>query len=227
MSKDTNLIKTLIFDLDGTILDTIEDLQVAGNLALSKFGFSTYSLDVYKKTLGNGLKRLISDLAPENIGEATLDKLYSEFLNYYDDNFYKTTKPYPEIKNILNILKEKKYHLAVLTNKRQKYANRLIEMHFPNIFEIIIGENDNLPKKPDSIGITLINQKFNTLLTNSLLIGDSLVDLKTSKAASIKFIGVNWGFQKFNSNIINNDTFLIDDPKDLINILKLIEKERK
>lgn len=225
MSEIKRKYQTIIFDLDGTLLDTLNDIKNAGNLALRKHNYPTHSLEKYRNTIGNGMKKLVTDLAPSSIDETMFKVLYQDFLSYYENEFTKTSYPYPKMNEVINTLKKQHYNLAVLSNKKDQYTNILINMHFPNTFQLIYGERDMIPRKPNPHGIYDIIKKLNVKPRNTILVGDSYVDYQTALNAEIFFIGVNWGFKKLDLKQMNSESLLINEPLELLNVLEKLEKE--
>ncbi len=225
MSEIIRKYQTIIFDLDGTLLDTLNDIRNAGNLALRKHNFPTHSLEKYRNTIGNGMKKLVTDLAPSSIDETKFNLLYQDFLNYYENEFVKTSLPYNKITELINTLRKHNYKLAVLSNKKDQYTNILINMHFPNTFQVIYGERNDIPRKPHPHSIYEITEKLNVALANTILVGDSYVDYQTALNAEILFIGVNWGFKKLDLKEMNSTSLLINEPLELLDILEKLEKE--
>ncbi len=194
--------KLLIFDLDGTLIDTISDLGTAVNHALSGQNFPTHPIDAYKLMVGHGVKALVREAMPEELktDESLFNILYEDFLKYYSSHIQVYTQAYPDMANILGELQDSGVKLAVASNKFQNGTELLVRHFFPGIhFCAILGDRPNAPLKPDPAIISEIMEKAgleeNTDRKSIALVGDSGTDMKTAANASICGIAVTWGFQ--------------------------------
>lgn len=191
------LIKLIIFDLDGTLVDTLKDLAVSTNEALKQYGYGTYDIEAYRHFVGNGVYKLIERALPE--GESTSERvnlLKEAFITYYDAHLTDYTRPYEGIINTLDNLKAKGIQLAVVTNKPHAQALRVVEACFkPDTFSKVVGQQDGIPHKPDPTVIMQIMASYNVKAEEVLYIGDSDVDMQTARNANLRGIGVAWGFR--------------------------------
>ena len=186
-----------IFDLDGTLINSIEDLGQAANYALSKNGFPTHSLASYPFFVGNGVRNLIRKALPEeNRNDTTIDSLLKDFKEYYDDHNVDSTKPYDGIMELLKQLQEQGVKLAVASNKYQKATEKIVSQLFPDIkFVSVQGQQDGVNVKPDPsivfniLGVALVPK------AEVLYVGDSGVDMETARRACVDSVGVTWGFR--------------------------------
>ena len=189
--------KLFIFDLDGTLLDTVLDLGNSCNHVLSAAGFPIHSLDAYYKFVGNGIAKLIERALPA--GEATaenIEKLLPPFRDYYDMHMADDTKPYDGVVAVLESLQASGVKLAVASNKYQAATEALVKKYFPTIqFTAVFGQRDGIPAKPDATIVRDI-QSVAAVHENCdvLYVGDSLVDLQTARNAGVDFVAVTWGF---------------------------------
>ena len=189
--------KLVIFDLDGTLINSIEDLGQAANYALSKNGFPTHSLASYPFFVGNGVRNLIRKALPEeNRNDTTIDSLLTDFKEYYDDHNVDSTKPYDGIMELLKQLQEQGVKLAVASNKYQKATEKIVSQLFPDIkFVSVQGQQDGVNVKPDPsivfniLGVALVPK------AEVLYVGDSGVDMETARRACVDSVGVTWGFR--------------------------------
>ncbi|MDD6026267.1 MAG: HAD family hydrolase [bacterium] len=189
--------KLVIFDLDGTLINSIEDLGQAANYALSKNGFPTHSLASYPFFVGNGVRNLIRKALPEeNRNDTTIDSLLKDFKEYYDDHNVDSTKPYDGIMELLKQLQEQDVKLAVASNKYQKATEKIVSQLFPDIkFVSVQGQQDGVNVKPDPsivfniLGVALVPK------AEVLYVGDSGVDMETARRACVDSVGVTWGFR--------------------------------
>ena len=189
--------KLVIFDLDGTLINSIEDLGQAANYALSKNGFPTHSLASYPFFVGNGVRNLIRKALPEeNRNDTTIDSLLKDFKEYYDEHNVDSTKPYDGIMELLKQLQEQGVKLAVASNKYQKATEKIVSQLFPDIkFVSVQGQQDGVNVKPDPsivfniLGVALVPK------AEVLYVGDSGVDMETARRACVDSVGVTWGFR--------------------------------
>lgn len=185
----------VIFDLDGTLLNTISDLGMACNYALEKMGYPPHPLSAYNFMVGNGVKKLLERAEPD-AGPEMIDKLLTEFRSYYDQHCTDTTAPYPGIPELLAELNDKGIKLAVATNKYQSAAERIISHYFPNVpFVGVLGQTDDRPVKPDPSIIFAILNISPTPKAEVMMVGDSAVDIETARRACVNSVGVTWGFR--------------------------------
>ncbi|MDE6409159.1 MAG: HAD family hydrolase [Muribaculaceae bacterium] len=187
--------KLVIFDLDGTILNTIADLGNACNYALRMMGFSEHALSTYNYMVGNGVRKLIQRAEPD-ADEETVDKLLSIFREYYDQHCTDETVPYPGIPELLKELTERHIAIGVTSNKYEAAVEKIVRHYFPDIpFVALLGQTDERPAKPDpSIVFALLNE-FPTPKREILYVGDSAVDMETARRACVESVGVTWGFR--------------------------------
>lgn len=186
--------KLVIFDLDGTLLNTISDLGMACNHALSSMGFAEHPLMSYKFMVGNGVRRLLERAQPD-ADPATVDELLRLFREYYDDHCIDTTEPYPGIPELLEELRNRDIDMAVATNKYQSAADKIIGHFFPGMFRAVLGQIPERPTKPDPSIIFAVLSECPTPKREVLYCGDSAVDIETARRACVESIGVTWGFR--------------------------------
>lgn len=186
--------KLVIFDLDGTLLDTISDLGEACNYALKTLDMPTHPIDAYRKMVGNGFRKLVERCAPE-ANEETVEQLVRLSRDYYDEHCMVHTHPYPGIPELLRKLEEKNIWLAVASNKYQSAVERIVAYYFPDIrFVAIEGQREGRPIKPDPAVIDSILKICPVDKSEVLMVGDSLPDIMTAKNAGIRVAAVSWGF---------------------------------
>ena len=185
----------VIFDLDGTLLNTISDLGQACNYALETMGFQPHPITAYNFMVGNGVRKLIERAEPD-ADAATVDTLLQHFREYYDEHCIDTTIPYPGISELLSSLKDNGIKLAVATNKYQSATRKIINHCFPEIeFESVMGQIDSRPIKPDPSIVFAILNDTPTPKKDVMLVGDSAVDMETARRACVDSVGVTWGFR--------------------------------
>lgn len=187
----------IIFDLDGTLINTIDDLGQACNHALETCGFPTHSIEDYPRLVGNGVNKLIERALPEqHRNEAIVLRLREHFVPFYDQHNCDFTRPYEGIPELLKTLKEQGHFLAVASNKYQSATEKIVAQLFPSIFDIVLGEREGIARKPNPqiVYDILDSQLVSPNSEDILYIGDSLVDAETAKAAGVRFVACTWGF---------------------------------
>ncbi len=193
--------KLVVFDMDGTILNTLEDLTDSVNYTMEKMNFPTHSIDEVRNFVGNGIAKLIERSLPKNTEKLVFEKALEEFTKYYKTHSAIKTAPYDGINELLKKLKEKNIVTAVNTNKIEPAAIDLCNDYFPSLFDVIVGNKDGVPAKPAPDGIYEIVEKASELKKIKInkneiaYIGDSDVDLQTGINAGVDVIGVDWGFR--------------------------------
>ena len=213
---------TIIFDLDGTLLNTLEDLHACFNKAITEYGYPRRTLDEIKSFVGNGIKKAIERALPSNIEESELNKIVNYFRSYYEEHMLELTKPYDGIIGMLEELKANNYKLAVVSNKYDAAVKELCKNYFGKYIDIAIGESEEVRKKPEIDGVMKAIKELNSSIDNSIYIGDSDVDIKTAKNVGIPCISVLWGFRDKDFLIQNGGKLFAEKPKDII---KIIEKK--
>ncbi|MBR5936009.1 MAG: HAD family hydrolase [Bacteroidaceae bacterium] len=190
--------RLVIFDLDGTLLNTIADLAAGVNHTLDTLGLPQHTIGEYTLMVGNGMRKLVMRALPENLAadDAFVDSTLAQFLDYYAAHIDVYTKPYPGIPELINALSTEGYKLAVASNKIQEGAEKLISKFFPGIpFVAVMGNSPLYPLKPDAALVEYIMQKAGTDRTNTIMVGDSGTDIQTARNAGIPVIAVSWGFR--------------------------------
>ena len=214
--------KLFIFDLDGTLLDTVADLANSCNYVLAKYGYPTHHTDAYYKFVGNGIGKLIARALPaETSNDETVEKLLPPFREYYDLHMADDTKPYRGVCELLAGLQEKGVEIAVASNKYQAATENLVSKYFPGIkFAAVLGQRDGVPVKPDPAIVHDIQKAAGIENCEDIIyIGDSLVDLNTAKNSNVEFAAVTWGFCPRESLAENNPTHIADTIEELCQIL--------
>lgn len=218
------MIKLAVFDLDGTLCDTIEDLATAVNVALDKLGYRTHETEAYKQMVGSGIPNLIYRALPEDKKtDDEVEKAKTIMLSYYKEHFVDKTYPYSGMPELLKELKQKHIHIAVCTNKAHNMALRVVEKLFGDIFEIVIGKTDDRPLKPDPYSVKEIMEKFGVKPNETVFIGDSGVDIKTALNSGTTPIGVLWGFRDEKELKENGAELLAATPNDIFEIIENLE----
>lgn len=211
----------VIFDLDGTLLNTIADLGDACNYALRTLGYSEHALSTYNYMVGNGVRKLIERAEPDANPE-TVDKLLSLFREYYDEHCTDHTQPYPGIPELLNSLCDKGIAIAVTSNKYQAATERIIRHFFPDIpFVAIMGQTEDRPVKPDPSIIFAVLNEYPTPKSSVLYAGDSAVDMEAARRACIESVGVSWGFRPISELRGAYADHIVTTPEEIFDIATL------
>ncbi len=215
--------KLAIFDLDGTLLNTIKDLGEAVNYALDRNGFHTHSIASYPFFVGNGVKRLIERALPEDERKKStvVKKMLADFKEYYNEHNTILTKPYDGIPELLQELQVQGVQLAVASNKYQQATDKIINHFFPDIdFVAVQGQTDDIPVKPDPSIIFMILAKARIAKQDTLLVGDSGIDMETARRACVDSVGVTWGFRPVKEIVEYHANVIINRPLDLLPIVQ-------
>jgi len=189
--------KGLIFDLDGTLLDTLQDLADAANDSLASFGYPVHAVDKYRYFVGEGLHTLVQRILPETASEDDITKLMEKFSEIYKTNWNAHSAPYPGITEMLAKLSDAGMQLAVLSNKPHAFTQICVETFLPeSSFAFVFGKRDGIARKPDPVGALEIAEKMNLSVDEILYVGDTATDMQTGNRAGMKTIGVEWGFRE-------------------------------
>ncbi len=217
----TKEIKLVIFDLDGTLLDTIEDLAAATNYALAQEGFATHEVEAYRGFVGNGIKVLFEKaLGADNANEENVSKVQDHFKKYYSGNGQSKTTPYAGVITLLSDLVKKGIMVAIASNKYQEGVDRLVDVFFKDIpFVAALGQRDGVAKKPDPKIIYEILDIANVDKLETLYVGDMDIDMKTAKAAGVKEVAVTWGFSDRSLLETFSPYALIDRPEEIMGLI--------
>lgn len=211
----------IIFDLDGTLLDTVADLAASTNYALSLCGFPTHETAEYRFFVGNGINKLFERALPENSRtQEDILQVRQHFLKYYGAHNSELTVPYLGILELLNELQASDIKLAVASNKYQEATEVLIKHFFPNIeFVTVFGQRDNIPVKPDPTIVYDILELAKTEKSSALYVGDSGVDMQTAQTAGIDACGVTWGFRPQQELEVFSPKYIVNKPDEIWKIV--------
>lgn len=214
--------KAVIFDLDGTLADTIASITYCGNLALSRFGLSSFGEEDYKHFVGDGAAMLIRRalLAAGDERLEHFDEVYEAYLEIFAKDCMYQVKPYEGICALLEELKRLSVRIAVLSNKPDRDSLRVVEALFgKGYFDFVQGQRADIPRKPDPAGVYRIMEAFVLPAGDFLYVGDSGVDMKTGRAAGIFTVGVLWGFRDRKELVENGADAVISKPLELLSHL--------
>lgn len=209
----------IIFDLDGTLLNTIDDLADAGNHVCAAHGWPVHTVDQFKYMVGNGIPNLVSRFTPDGLGPDELAQALSEFSAYYDAHKEDKTAPYPGMPALLNVLKGAGLHLAVLSNKAHSLAGPVVEHYFPGVFEYVQGALPDAPLKPDPTLLHRLMGELGATAADALFVGDSNVDIRTAKNGGLTGCGVLWGFRTRSELEAEGADFIAETPEKLVELI--------
>ncbi len=208
--------KLVIFDLDGTLLNTIADLGEACNYALRQLGYSEHALSTYNYMVGNGVRKL----AEPDADAETVERLLAIFREYYDQHSTDNTRPYPGIPELLRTLTDNGVAVAVASNKYQSAVEHIIAHFFPDIpFAAVAGQVDMRPVKPDPSIVFAILNEHPTPKAEVLYVGDSGVDMETARRACVESVGVSWGFRPVSELRKTYADHIVTNPSEILEIV--------
>ena len=226
--------KIVIFDLDGTLLNTIDDLGYACNYALQQLGLPEYPIERYPLMVGNGVRKLIERaLLPmyesgrlvdsdETELKVMIEKVMVHFVPYYDTHNCVHTRPYQGIPELLRELKHQGCMLAVASNKYQRATQNIVSHFFPDLFDVVYGEREGIPRKPDPKIVydilESLNYSKNSTFNSLLYVGDSLVDRDTAANAGVPFVACSWGFVPRDVLVSSGVERVIDEPREFLKV---------
>lgn len=213
--------KLVIFDLDGTLLNTIADLAAATNQALQHYGYPTHEVEAYRFFVGNGINKLFERALPKTERtEENILKIRSRFVPYYDTHNADLSRPYPGIPELLRTLQQKGIKIAVASNKYQAATRKLIAHYFPEInFVEVLGQREGIPAKPDPCIVHDIIAKAGVKQEEALYVGDSNVDMQTAHNAGVTAVGVAWGFRPRTELEALHPAHIIENAEELLSFL--------
>lgn len=212
------MYSTYIFDLDGTLLDTLTDLAASCNYALRTHGMPEHSIDDVRRFVGNGVRKLMERAIPDGEANPDFEATFATFREYYMHHSLDTTKPYPEIMDTLAELKARGCRLAVVSNKMMAATVELCKHFFPDTIEVAIGENEaeGIKKKPAPDTVLAALKQLGVSGEDAVYVGDSDVDLATARNSGLPCISVLWGFRDRDFLLDHGATTFITSPKELL-----------
>ena len=189
------MINTIVFDLDGTLLNTLEDLKDSVNYALERQGFPLRNLSEIRSFVGNGIRLLMERAVPENTPAETFEICFKDFCDYYKIHMEDKTAPYDGINDMLTNIKKAGFKTAIVTNKADFAAQDLCKRMFGENIDFVVGSSDDRPNKPAPDGVFYALEKLDSKIKNTVFVGDADTDILTAKNANLPSIGVLWGFR--------------------------------
>lgn len=212
------MVKAIVFDLDGTLLDTLDDLHLSLNYIMQKFGYPTLEKNQVRALLGSGVKYLVTNALPISARDR-VDEILPEFKEYYDIHKDDNTAPYDKVIEMLKAVKEKGYKTAIVSNKYDKAVQQLKNSIFNGYIDFALGQVDGVANKPAPDGVWLALDKLGVSKEEAVYVGDSEVDLLTAKNANLRCIACSWGFRDKDQLIFHGATEIIDSPLQLLETL--------
>ena len=214
------MIKSIIFDLDGTLLNTLEDLANACNYALTTLGYKTHEVEKYKTFVGNGRYKLVERMLPEDRRDMeNIEKALKLFDTYYEKHMIDMTKPYDGIMEMLDSLINRGINIAVVSNKPHEFTTEVVKNYFGDRFKVVYGHKKNTKEKPDPWAVLEVIEEFNVNKDECLYIGDSEIDINTAKNAGVKSVGVEWGFRGKGELEAAGANYIVNKPEQILEIL--------
>ena len=187
--------KAVLFDMDGTVLDTLTDLAAAANTALRQFGLPEVTREKVRASLGNGASFLIHACVPEGTDEAFVQEVLAWYKPWYDAHCCVLTEPYPGIPELMERLRERGMKLAIISNKADPAVQELAERFFPGLLETAVGESETVRRKPDPDAVLAAAAQMGLAVADCVYVGDTEVDLATARNANMDCLTVSWGFR--------------------------------
>ncbi len=213
------MYKAVIFDLDGTLLDTLDDLMNAVNFALREFSFPERSREEIRSFIGNGVIKLMERSTPEDTDDIIQGKCLEVFRKHYLGHMADNTAPYKGVISLLERLKKEGISTAVVSNKLHSAVAGLCEDYFPALIDVSLGVTDESERKPSPLNVYRAMARLSSHKDNTIYVGDSNVDVETAHQAELKCIGVTWGFRDREELLSHSCDFIADTTDD---VLKLI-----
>ena len=210
----------MIFDLDGTVLNTLEDLYLSTDYALKQCGFPERTIDEVRQFVGNGIRKLIERAVPEHTPETQIHQVHQVFTEYYEKHCADNTKPYDGIPEVLQKLRQSGMKTAVVSNKADYAVQILCRDYFPGMFDAVAGEREGIRRKPAPDSVQAVLQALQIPEEQAVYIGDSDVDIETAKNAGMPCISVEWGFRDREFLLHYGAQKIISKPEELLDLIQ-------
>lgn len=207
---------TYIFDLDGTLLDTLQDLANAVNHAMREMKYPERTVDEVRRFIGNGIRMLIKRASPQGISDKDYEKTLAIFTAYYLEHIADFTKPYDGIAEVINTLKSKGCKVAVVSNKADEAAKKVVKDYFGDIFDMVVGKMDRFPSKPEPDSVLYVIETLGSDKDECIYSGDSEVDVHTAHNAGLPCVGVTWGNRDVSELIAAGAEYIAEKPSEIL-----------
>lgn len=206
----------VIFDLDGTLLDTLDDLAETGNRVLEENGYPVHPPEAYKYFVGEGMRTLVERITPDSVTESEKEVCFQRFKSLYSRYWNHRTRPYEGVRELLAILDGKGFQLGILSNKPHDFTMMCVDYFFPEKpFAQVFGQRKEIPKKPDPAGALEIAGRFGKTPEECIYVGDTSIDMQTGKSAGMFTIGILWGFRDAVELLENGADRIVKTPQEL------------
>ena len=214
--------KAVLFDLDGTLIDTVDDIGDAANRVLSNRKFPTHSISTYRLFIGEGVRMLFTRALPEeDRNQDLITTCLKEFIEDYRYNYNVKTKLYDGVPELLDMLTQRGLKLAILSNKPHPITKDCVAFFLSQWdFNVVLGQHDSIPRKPDPQGALEVAQRLAILPSKFIYLGDTAIDMKTAVSAGMFPVGVLWGFRPLEELMKNGARIVIDEPMQLMDVIK-------
>ena len=216
---------TIIFDLDGTLLDTLEDLTDSVNYAMERFGLPAHTPDAVRGFVGNGVAKLIERAIPQGVENPSYEAIFETFKEHYAKHCEDKTRPYEGIMEVLALLKKQGYHLAIVSNKFDGAVKQLCKKYFGEYISVAIGESDQVKRKPAPDTVYQALRELGSESSRAIYVGDSEVDLQTAQNAQLRCVSVTWGFLTKEQLLNAGAGLIIRTPQELPELLARLQTE--
>ncbi len=216
------MIKNVIFDLDGTLLYTLEDLTDSVNFSLKKYNYPQKTIDQIRNAVGNGVYKLCERVVPEGKNNPLYNEILETFKQNYSNNMFNKTSPYEGIIPLLHDLKSNNYKIAVVSNKFDSAVRDLCTKYFNGLIDFAAGENEQfgIKKKPAPDTVLSVMKEFGATVDDTVYVGDSEVDIQTAQNAKIPCISVTWGFKNYDFLLQNGAKIIVHAPYEIFDTIK-------
>lgn len=219
MEKHKKAVKAIVFDMDGTLLDTLQDLTNAVNVVLEKYHLPLKTVEQVCKVVGNGARNLVKGVVSDGEKHPKFEAIFEEYKAYYAEHCEEETRPYEGIRELLEELKIQEYKMAVVSNKPDQAVKILAEKYFPGCFQVAVGDREGYNRKPAPDLVYKALEELQVSKDDAIYVGDSDVDLMTAMNAELPCVSVTWGFRDREFLLEHGASIFIDNPMDLTQVL--------
>lgn len=209
----------IVFDMDGTILDTLEDLKNSMNHTLKLHNMPERTLDEIRSFVGNGIRRLIELAVVEGTCSEKIDEIHKDFMKHYEVHCADFTRPYNGVNDLIKNLRNRGYKTAVVSNKADAAVQDLCIQYFPGLFDLAIGERPEIAKKPAADMVNLALEQLQVSKENAVYIGDSDVDVATARNSNLDMIAVDWGFRTRKFLMEQGAETIVSNPEEILELV--------
>lgn len=209
----------IVFDMDGTILDTLEDLKNSMNYTLKLYNMPERTLDEIRSFVGNGIRKLIERAVADGTSDDMIEMIHKDFMKHYEVHCADFTKPYDGVNSLIQELRNRGYKTAVVSNKAHDAVLDLCDQYFPSLFDLALGEKPEIAKKPAPDMVNLALKQLQISRENAVYIGDSDVDVATARNSKLDMIAVDWGFRAREFLIAQGAETIVSKPEEILDLV--------